>query len=213
MAVSSSAVRSRNRRGEGVRLREDILRAAAGLLEESGREDAVTLRAVARAVGISAPSIYAHFSDREQILDAVVAEAFDDLSRSIREAIESESGSLDRLEAGVRTYVAFGMERPQRYRVLFGRVGAGGPFEGGVDELSGPAGETAFGILVDGIAACVADGVSASTDPAGDAAALWAALHGFVTLCGPESDFPWPEDLVGLFLRRLARIPSVDDPR
>src|SRR3954453_3037560 len=184
------AARTRNRRGEGGKLREEILRAAAHLLEENGREDAVTLRAIARAVGISAPSIYAHFDDREQILDAVVAEAFEDLSEAISNWVERESEDpVRRLFAGMRAFVDFARQRPQRYRVLFGRIEDGGPFEGGSDELSGPAGETAFGFLVDGIANCVRVGASDSTDPHGDAAALWAALHGFVSLCGAESDF------------------------
>jgi AcrR family transcriptional regulator len=204
--AGSAAARTRNRRGEGGKLREEILRAAARLLEENGREDAVTLRAVARAVGISAPSIYAHFDDREQILDAVVAEAFEDLSEAISTAVDQQTDPVRRLEAGVRAYVDFGRQRPQRYRVLFGRIGDGGPFEGGSFELSGPAGETAFGLLVDAITDCVRAGVSDSVDPHGDAAALWAAVHGFVSLCGPDSEFPWPEDIVGLFVRRLARV-------
>src|SRR3954451_1289442 len=204
------AAHTRNRRGEGGKLREEILRAAAHLLEENGREDAVTLRAIARAVGISAPSIYAHFDDREQILDAVVAEAFEDLSEAISIAVEQQTDPVRRLDAGVRAYVEFGRQRPQRYRVLFGRIGDGGPFEGGRAELSGPAGETAFGLLVDGITGCVRAGVSDSTDPHGDAAALWAALHGFVSFCGPDSDFPWPADIVGLFVHRLARVAAPD---
>lgn len=45
-------------------------------MEETGSEAAVTPRAIARTVGIAAPSIYAHFPDRESILLAVVQEAF-----------------------------------------------------------------------------------------------------------------------------------------
>src|SRR4051795_7365743 len=109
-SVRPPAARPRNRRGEGAKLREEILQAAARLLEESGREDAVTLRAVARAVGISAPSIYAHFDAREQILDAVVAEAFEDLSEAISAAIEQQTDTVRRFEAGVRAYVDFGRQ-------------------------------------------------------------------------------------------------------
>ena len=50
------AMRERNRRGEGGKLRADIVAGATQLLEDTGSEDAVTLRAVARQVGISAPS-------------------------------------------------------------------------------------------------------------------------------------------------------------
>lgn len=54
-------------------LREDIIAAAAKILERTGSEDAVTLRAVAREVGSAAPSIDAHFAHRTEIIDAVVA--------------------------------------------------------------------------------------------------------------------------------------------
>ena len=70
------AVRERNRRGEGGKLRAEILEGATALLEQNGSEEAVTLRAVARQVGISAPSIYSHFPDREAIVDAIVDGAF-----------------------------------------------------------------------------------------------------------------------------------------
>lgn len=61
------AVRERNRRGQGTRLRAEILAGATQLLEDSGSEEAVTLRAIARQIGISAPSIYSHFPDREAL--------------------------------------------------------------------------------------------------------------------------------------------------
>ncbi|MGB7449338.1 MAG: helix-turn-helix domain-containing protein, partial [Ornithinimicrobium sp.] len=70
--MTSTADRVKNRRGEGGRLREDILRGAAELLDQTGQEQAVTLRAVARQIGISAPSIYGHFPNRESMLLATV---------------------------------------------------------------------------------------------------------------------------------------------
>ena len=51
----TESVRPRNRRGEGARLRAEIVDAATALIDESGG-DALTLRAVARRAGISAPS-------------------------------------------------------------------------------------------------------------------------------------------------------------
>jgi len=49
----------RNARGQGGRLTEDIVSAALELIEREGTDEAVTLRAVAREIGIAAPSIYA----------------------------------------------------------------------------------------------------------------------------------------------------------
>jgi AcrR family transcriptional regulator len=70
------------RRGEGSELRADII-AAAALIEETGSEQSVTLREVARRIGIAAPSIYEHFPSREAIVYAVV----DDCFSQFREAL------------------------------------------------------------------------------------------------------------------------------
>jgi len=50
-----------------------------------------------------------------------------------------------------------------------------------------------FGLLVASVQACVDAGISASDDPARDAAAIWAALHGFATLRSVRPQFPWPD--------------------
>ena len=68
-------------------MRAEIVAGAAAVLEETGSEDAVTLRAVARRVGIAAPSIYGHFDDRDQILLAVIADAFAELDAALVAAI------------------------------------------------------------------------------------------------------------------------------
>ena len=107
-------LRERNRRGEGSRLRADILAGATQLLEQTGSEEAVTLRAVARQVGISAPSIYPHFPDREAIVDAIVNDAFSDFNSAITDAADAASGPVARLRAGCAAYLLFAAERPQR---------------------------------------------------------------------------------------------------
>ena len=71
-------------------LRGEILSAAAQILDATGDENAVTLRAVARAAGISAPSIYAHFPNRQAILLALVQDAFNDLTDHLRAAADSQ---------------------------------------------------------------------------------------------------------------------------
>ena len=50
--------RRRNRRGEGDRLRDEIITAASQIIGETGDDSALTLRGVARRLGIAAPSIY-----------------------------------------------------------------------------------------------------------------------------------------------------------
>ena len=78
--------RPRSRRGEGERLRDEILAAADELLVETASEDAVSIRAVADAVGVTPPSIYRHFPDKTSLLVAVCLRSFDSFAEVMREA-------------------------------------------------------------------------------------------------------------------------------
>jgi AcrR family transcriptional regulator len=190
----SEVVRERNRRGEGSRLRDEILAGAAELLERTGgSEEAVTLRAVAREVGISAPSIYAHFADRQAIVDAIVNGAFADFNDAILAASEAaaqaDAGPGARLRAMCAAYLEFAAERPNRYRLLFERrnlIGFG-------SEANRLIRTGSFDLLVASVQACVDAGISASDDPDRDATAIWAALHGFATLRSFRPQFSWPD--------------------
>src|ERR1700691_4242301 len=85
--ASLRALRRRNARGHGSALAEEIVSGALAIIDRTGSSEAVTLRAVAREVGIAAPSIYAHFPDRQAILMAAVGQIFDELASQIRRGI------------------------------------------------------------------------------------------------------------------------------
>ncbi|WP_327676246.1 TetR/AcrR family transcriptional regulator [Kitasatospora sp. NBC_00458] len=200
-----ASARPRNRRGQGLLLREEIIRAATALIVRTGSDQAVTLRSVAREVGIAAPSIYAHFPDRDAIVEAVVVEAITQLQQTIGAAVAAHDDPVEALLAGCAAYVDFGVREPARYRVLFGW--ARPKPEAPADDASGRQGLDAFQMLVDSVDACVRAGRSSSTDPFGDAVALWTALHGQVTLRADLPGFPWPPtDTVEQMARRLGRI-------
>jgi AcrR family transcriptional regulator len=203
--------RERNPRGAGGKLREDIVASAFTVLEHAGTEDAITLRAVARGAGITAPSIYAHFADREAIVEAVVVEAFAQLSAALHQAVAGIADPVERLYAACRAYLRFAADRPQRYRVLFGRAWhEPDPTAAALTraEFAALPGADTFGMLVDAVADCVAAGRSSSTDPFFDAAALWSALHGYSSLHTSLPHFPWPGDeaLLEAIIDRLAGI-------
>jgi len=206
---------SRNARGQGARLTEEIVSGALALIEREGSEEAVTLRAVAREIGIAAPSIYAHFPDRDAVVVAAVARVFDQLTHAILEGVHAASDDpVARLVAGCEAYVAFGLGQPARYRVLFSEERAGvtdycKPVELGQD--GSPVlefGAESFALLVDALTSCVAAGRSTSTDVVTDSTALWVALHGTVSLQIALPGFPWPEpdEFVRQIVLRLARI-------
>jgi AcrR family transcriptional regulator len=179
-----STKRAPNRRGQGTRLRDEILEAARVLAEAKG-EQAVTLRAVAREVGIAAPSIYAHFPDREAILSALVDEAFDELSAVVLGAMDAATGPVGRLRAACDSYVDFALRRPNRYQLAFAPRTA--------NEMPRASATRAFELLVHAVRDCIDAGDTTSADAFGNATAIWVALHGYATMRSSRPAFPWPE--------------------
>ncbi|WP_426505818.1 TetR/AcrR family transcriptional regulator [Dactylosporangium sp. McL0621] len=208
--------RTRNRRGEGALLRDEIVAAAERLLEREGNEEALTLRSVAREAGISAPSIYTHFADRDAILEAVLDIAFERLRLLVLDsATEEVTDPVRRLVAGCQAYVRFGMQDPARYKVLFGRQRSGRPSMGSADDISElpevwQRRLEAFMVLVDALRECVAAGRSTSEDPFADATTLWTSLHGAVVMRQFVPGFPMPpvERAVDDLVHRIALIKS-----
>jgi len=202
--------RSRNRRGEGSLLRADILAAAAGLLAETGDEQAVTLRAVARRIGISAPSIYRHFADRHAILFAIAVDAFEDLARRLGEDVAAAgSDPVARLKAFCSAYLDFAATQSHHYRIMFGGLWSGA--EGVKSEAFTLAdvmslGQDALHILAGCVIACVEAGRSTSDNPASDTIALWLGLHGLAHQRMVAPAFPFPADIEDRLVNALAHL-------
>lgn len=190
--ASAGRARERARRGEGDRLREEILAAADRLLVQTACEEAVSIRAISTAVGVSPPAIYLHFADKAELLFAVCERHFAALDAAT-EAAAAAAPPGDHLEAlrrRGRAYVRFGVDNPEHYRILFmGRPGA---------DPSGWTSErlmasSAFVHLVDAVRGAMDAGVLASGDPHLVATGLWAAVHGVASLLIAKPQFPWPD--------------------
>ena len=78
--------RERSPRGRGAVLRDELVQAAAALLDRTGDPDGVTIRGVAAEVGVAPTAIYLHFADRDELMVTVVEERFAEFHRTIDEA-------------------------------------------------------------------------------------------------------------------------------
>ncbi|HLU60269.1 MAG TPA: TetR/AcrR family transcriptional regulator [Pseudonocardia sp.] len=119
---AAPTTRTRNRWGEGERLRTEILSAASRLLSELDDEDALTIRGVARATGIAPASIYSHFADRAALLDGLLAHEIGRLRERIERAGEGAGDDpVERVGLRLRAYCEFAASHPGHYRILFRR--------------------------------------------------------------------------------------------
>ena len=191
-ARQTAGPRSRNARGEGEKLRGEIIDAAVKVLSALGPEDPFSLRSIAKTAKIAAPSVYIHFADRNVLLLAVLEKLFIE-QVAIRAAAETDAakadgGAWERLLARSVASVRFGLEHPGHYKVLFeGRV---------VPRLNDPR-IAGFGrpLLVRSIE-LIRDIPSrpgrVCDDPERLSLLLWSGLHGVISLRINKPTLDWP---------------------
>jgi AcrR family transcriptional regulator len=210
---SATPARVRNRRGEGARLRDEIVAAAVDLLDEHGEESAITLRSVARRVGIAAPSIYRHFPDQPAIMLAVVQQAFTELDEQLLAARDRAGDDPRRqLFAIGDAYLEFAEKHPQRYRTMFGGVWIPSLGESSVTENDLVAlGQLAMQLLAEILQSCVTAGYATSTDLSADTIGVWLGLHGLAHQRSVTAAFPWPPDIAERMITALAHLVPDDE--
>lgn len=155
-----------------------LVAAAVEIIERDGPE-AITLREVASAVGVTHGAAYRHFEDKTALLAAVAEDGYRALTARLLAASSSDPrGPRARLESLATTYVAFAMDRPAHYRVMSGpRLNEEGRFP----SLEQAIKET-FDILIAEIARGQEEGVFRHGVPRDMAVAFWVAGHGFADL-------------------------------
>ena len=174
--AGSDGRRLRARRGEGGRLREDILAAAEALLLRSG--DA------------------GHFADRNELVFEVCDRKWRELASLIDAAVAGLSDPLERIEQRGRAYAQFGITHPEHYRVLLGGRADQIP-EKHADQVL-LTDRLGFGPLVADLNEAMDAGQLARSDPWELCRVLFFAIHGLTSMLvrGPGPDWPPTERLV-----------------
>ncbi len=181
--------------------REHILQESLRLFAERGVFD-VSTREIAQAVGISQPSLYAHFKSRDEIAIELSHRAFDLFREQMEKARGVADSPLERLRHMGRGYVRFGLEHSAAYRVAFmiERTNLAPADHVAVHD----AGMRGFSMLHD-LFKQVRNADDAYTKALAQSA--WASMHGLVSLLLARPGFPWVERdmLVELHLDRVCR--------
>jgi AcrR family transcriptional regulator len=202
MTSQNKRARRRNPRGQGDKLREDLLAAASAIVAADGTARGLSLSSVARAVGIAATSVYLHFPDIDELKRALVIRGFAEMSRR-RVATAPEGGDpAAHVLARWHAYAQFAIDNPGLYRLMFGPEL---PPAMAFDAPDSP-GRQAFMSGVEAIAhAQQAGAAAAPDDPFRLTSLAWATVHGLVSLRIDRPNFPWPplEAMIDDALRRL----------
>lgn len=121
----------------------------------------VTLRAIAREMGMTAPALYRYFGSRDELVTALVADAYNALADAMEAAVGAVApgGHAERVRAAFGAFRAWGLEHPTEYALIFGS-----PIPGYVaPEATRPAGLRYTDLLGRLLAEAHADG---ALDPA-----------------------------------------------
>ena len=159
-------------------LRQALLDAAVDAIRESGPEN-LSLRAIARRVGVSQTAPYRHFADKNDLLAELARQGFDDITRFLTDQTESQATPAARLQQAATAYISYAIKNPEKYRLIFGNHVAR---RTDYSELkaSGRRCSALFQNLI-------TDGIHSGDFIAADPIILFntclAAIHGFAFLC------------------------------
>lgn len=189
-AAEAPPQRQRSARGEGDKLRRDLLVAAAELIATHESIESISLRAVARGAGVSPTAVYRHFDDHLDLL----RQSVDYCWTSFRDALQAgQDSSADPFVAFHNTgvnYIDFALQHRGQYRVLFSNR-----LDLGLEPAA--SAKEAFDILVSLITAVLGSNHD-DRDPFNVAIQTHTWIHGIVDLVSANPDMAWPDPLVML---------------
>lgn len=158
-------------------LREALLVAARSTVSRDGTA-VLSLRALARELGVSHPAIYNHFADREALLAELSTEALLALARTQHLALSKATSPMDGLIRLSTAYFRFGVSDPARLRLAFapefGRSGSYREVRAAADAAEGPA--------IVAVTRAAEAGLLPQAEIRERAMAGWALVHGFTVL-------------------------------
>ncbi len=169
---------------------------------QEGSEVDLSLRLLAKQVGVTANAAYRHFADKDDLLNALAAEGFRRFAQAQRDAVAGPSEPAMKLQAAGLAYITFATSHPPLFRLMFSRVGCLGEHA----ELM-MASQEAMAVLLESAAAQV-KGQPGDEHAVVMAAACWALVHGLsdLALGGQLAVFGMPpQALIG----KVMALPSL----
>jgi AcrR family transcriptional regulator len=157
--------------------REKILAEATQMVTEDGA-DAVTIRSLARRLGLAPATIYSHFRSKNELLGQIALHGFEQLLCTTREATELADVRQAMAEGG-RRYLDFALAHPTLYKLMFDEFDIG-PYRD--DPAVLVPGRALFDVYRDLYARGVAAGCIRAVDPDVQTLLSWSAIHGFAML-------------------------------
>lgn len=217
--LSTAALGTRKKRGEGHTRRDEILWAAKKLFLKEGYE-ATTIRRIADAVGVSAPALYLYFKDKEAIMLALCDQTFGGLIERMGEIEKKGLPPIERLRHCGEAYIRFALANPQEYWLTFlsgntpKQIKERGHRPETIDPNEpGASGAIAFARLMSMFRDIENAGMPLYYPVETAAELVWMSLHGLVAALINNPEFPWTKrdtliaGMIDMAVRGVVRLP------
>jgi AcrR family transcriptional regulator len=160
-------------------LRQALIDAASEMVREEGLSN-LSLRKIARRVGVTHSAPYRHFEDKRALVAALAEAGFAELhDYMVRERDDQEGTPTEALYALGLAYVLFAADKPYYFRLMFGPEVR--------DEKRYPklaeAHDAAFALLHRAVEDCQNAGLIRDGSPQKHARTCWTLVHGIASLC------------------------------
>jgi AcrR family transcriptional regulator len=167
----------------GTDLKEACVTEALAIIDKQGLEH-LSLREVARRLGVSHQAPYKHFLSRDHILAEIVARAFEGFALHLDAHAKSDDPESDLGHMG-QAYLAYARKHPLQYRLMFGTPLPDGEAH---PEMMLQA-KHAFELLCEGLSrkARAAGRLPIRETILLDALFIWAGLHGLASILGSST--------------------------
>jgi AcrR family transcriptional regulator len=157
-------------------LRNELLDTAEAQLAEG--VDELSLRALARSVGVSQTAPYRHFSDKNELLVALATRGYEQLLSELKEAGKTAGGPEGQLAAFAHTYVNYAVDHPDLFRLMFGPMEKPQQDYPDLRQAMRDTYDLVRSIMREGMA----QGIFKQEDTEYLANAGWSGIHGLATL-------------------------------
>jgi AcrR family transcriptional regulator len=159
-------------------LREKILNISRHLLYNEGHTS-LSMRGIAKEVGVSATSIYLHFDNKDHLLHTLIEEAVEALSVSIEERVNEDSDIISQFESIIRGYTEFAFAYPEKYQIIY-MVRSDAMSRYPKEKFR--KARRCYELLVKVIESGVKKGLMEEKDPLIAAYSIWGQLHGIISV-------------------------------
>jgi AcrR family transcriptional regulator len=201
-------------------MRADILNAGLEILREGGFT-ALSMRALAEAVGVRAPTLYDYFANKEDVLNELFLEGVREIREHFRPVLESSPPGAARIVGLGLAYRDFAVTNPVLFQLVFGRIDSS--YIPGEEQMQ--AGHDLYLLLRDEVERAVMLGEFEPTDLDILSMTIWSSIHGITTLelagfsakCAPDEPADLSPNVItallyGILPRQAGDAPAVGCP-